>query len=128
MKISIEDDYLIYIFLTDQSTIESVATITNVNGYLIHDKEGNWLGFRIEKTQYMERKPIDLPALIKNDFLIRKTNQHIDLLFTREVEPANYYEQECHLDITNGEVVGIEIIKYLWNPDGKEKWIFPYMY
>lgn len=126
MKISIEEDYLIYIYLTDPTFIQSVITITNINGYSIHDQSGNWLGFRIEKSQDEDKHLIELPSVVNNEFLTVDSEGYIDILFAEGVKPAHYYEQECHLDVFNGEIVGIEIIRDTRNPKGKKKWILPY--
>lgn len=126
MKISIEDGDLIYIYLIDPKYIKSISTITNVNGYLIHDQPGNWLGFRVEKSQDDDRKPIELPPFVKGKFLTVELEEYIDILFVEGVNPDQYYEQECHLDVSNGAVVGIEIIMFTWNPKGRNRWILPY--
>lgn len=126
MKISIEEDYLIYIYLTHPTSIQSVSTITNINGYLLHDQFGNWLGFRIEKSQYKNRHSIELPSVVNNEFLVVDSEEYIDILFVKGVKPTNYYEQECHLDVSEGKIVGVEINRYTWNPIGKKRWILPY--
>lgn len=127
MKISIEADYLIYIYLLDSLNDRFVATISNVNGYLIHDESGHWVGFRVEKSEGEERDPIELPPLVDIPFPIVETEQFIELLFTEKAVPASYYEQECHLDVANGKIVGIEIILYDKNPKGKLKWVTPFL-
>src|SRR5699024_8002754 len=124
MKLSIEDE-LIYIYLTEDGKL--VATIPNVNGYLIHDKHGNWIGFQVEKSQYENRQPIELPPFNQSDFTYKESEEHITLFFQAPVGELYYYEQECNLDIWNKKVVGIEIIRYSTNPKGKQKWISPFL-
>lgn len=111
MRITIEQGRLIYISLAERGQYKFKNTYTDIDGYVLHDAEGNWVGIRFPKGRTWSFVP---HPFVENG---------CDLLFTTEVQPSQLYEQELIVDVAKEGVVGIEIILYPTIPAGKLKWI-----
>lgn len=111
MKITIEDERLIYISLAEPGQYKIQETHADIDGQLLYDMDGNWIGVRFPEGHSL--------SFVSHPFI----EKGHDLLFTAEVGPSQFYEQEFIVDVAKEGIMGIEIILYPSIPAGKLKWI-----
>lgn len=125
MKITIENNKLIYIYFQKPKAKAVEKTLAFVKSMLLFDEDGNWLGLRIS-NKYSDESSFVLPSIERIDFPIHKgeiikNENYIEIIFDKNKEIYKTIEQECNIDINKYGIFGIEII--IWNDNlviGKE--------
>lgn len=115
MHITIEDDFLIYIYLKDQSKYtRNGGGGSAVSCFLLYDQNGNWIGVRITNKD-TEGNTITLPDIGDIDYPIHNgevvmLNDEIIIKFDKDLVVEYFKKQDCNLDIHPEGIYGIEMI------------------
>ncbi|WP_018923457.1 hypothetical protein [Salsuginibacillus kocurii] len=110
------DDEIIYIFLQERtSNALPIGSYPDVEGSLLYDKEGNWLGIRVRREQGHAKSPLAIPKIKQIDYpimpgSIEDSNHFIEIKFKDDVE-VNFEEKQSYiLDLNENGIFGIELI------------------
>jgi hypothetical protein len=131
LNITIENNELIYIsfFKKMESGIVEDMCIS-VNCFLFFDTFRNWVGLEIINKNFDGE--IELPAIKTIDFpiydaVINQNDESIEILFNRDAKVRKKMEQDCNIDIFNGQIYGIEIILWERNNIGVKEVVKPFV-
>lgn len=112
MRITIENDELVYIYLMDVENRMGIVdeTIPCITGALLYDDKGYWIGIRLSSPME-EFQHYAFVDEYEEKVSISISDEHIEILFDENQRTiAHTCEQEFNLDITGNIVHGIEII------------------
>jgi len=112
MRITIEDNELVYIYLLKMNRVSGVVdeTIPYIIGDLLYDNEENWIGIRI-KDQFKELTNCTFVDEYDEKIKIATDENGIKILFSEEECVVNEScEQDFNIDIVGNKAFGIEII------------------
>ncbi|RKD71127.1 hypothetical protein ATL39_2518 [Sinobaca qinghaiensis] len=125
MLITIEDE-LIYIYLQHKANKTTpLGAYPEVSGYMLYDRKGNWLGYRVMRTIYNnENYVISIPKVRKIEYplftaSIEDAEEYIEIKFHADLEAAEMLEQACLLDINEDGLFGVELIRHPDIPAGE---------
>lgn len=129
MLVTMEDE-LIYIYLQHKTTSASpLGAYPDVSGYMLYDKKGNWLGYRVMRTIYNNKNyVISIPKVKKIEYplftaSIEDTDEYIEIKFDADMEAAEMLQQECLLDINENGLFGVELVRHPDIPAGETEYV-----
>ena len=116
---------IITILLQQKINKSDTLIFSNVNGYLLYDDEGNWLGYRVFRTQGESKARLYIPIFkvkLEHGKLI-ETREYIDLLFTDKKFVENIKEQRCQLEYNEDGIVRVDLSCLPDDLSKHEKWV-----
>ncbi|MFB4166128.1 hypothetical protein ACE1TI_20630 [Alteribacillus sp. JSM 102045] len=124
MLITMEDELIYFYFQAKASASLPIGTYPDVNGYLLYDQKGHWLGYRMFRTvQGKNQVPVSIPKIRKIDYPIFNASiedgkDYIEIKFDKDTPVYKMRQQECMLDFNEHGLFGIEVIRKPENPAG----------
>lgn len=131
MNITIENNEFIYIQFINKSEFGVVdETLDSAKCFLLYDGLNNWLGIQILNEN--DEGKIDLPHIHTIDFPmhnleLKQTKDSIEIIFNKEISVIKMAEQECNIDIYDGQIFGIELILWAGNKLGNKEIVGPFI-
>ncbi|SDH41070.1 hypothetical protein SAMN05192534_10579 [Alteribacillus persepolensis] len=125
MLVTVEDELIYFYFQEKTSASLPIGTYPDVNGFLLYDKKGRWLGYRMYRTVLGKRHVrVSIPKIRKLDYPIFNASiedgkEYIEIKFDKDTPVHQMKEQECMLDFNEHGLFGIEVIRKPENPPGK---------
>lgn len=123
MRITIQNNELVYIYLQKGETLGDIETIPYVDCQLYVDSNNEWIGIKILNRFIDDYKKFELPKanfeLECFDVELQQDRNFIKILFDNKSEVNKKFNQECNIDIREGNLYGIEIILYKENQNMK---------
>jgi hypothetical protein len=117
MKVTIEQDELVYMYLLNRKSEFGMLDVTlpYIDGYLIYDFNGHWIGIQLEKrgeyaNDFESFEFIDEMCPLSN---IITTKEFVSIRFNNDEHENEYFvNQDFNIDLIGNKVFGIELIAW----------------
>ncbi|MFB5269110.1 hypothetical protein ACE41H_20305 [Paenibacillus enshidis] len=113
MKISVHDDFQMYIYLKNKDVHKHKKSLPDIKCKLLYDSQDNFVGISIMSQQSDTGEVIELPEVGAVEFPMYKAKISQDgngiiIMFDQETVVHKEVEDECIIDLSDAGITGIE--------------------